>query len=668
MPAAIHCRQAPSNGWAPRVFRHAGPVTTLAFLADGKRLATGSADGSVRVWEVTTGKELRAFRQPPRDAWSPANAVRTVSVSQDGTTLVASHERGLRAWDLTTGKELFHVALENCTVGRVSPDGRWVAAGDGDGNLFVWDGVDSPGTLDQAHLTPPKDNFPSPTPLTLPRDTPVDTTGHAGAVHSLAFTPDSRTLVSIGADRTLRFRKCRAHGALTATIHVQMSGHLAVSCDGKTLALVDGEGNFALRNVTAGKQIYRTALGQKGCSTPSLTPDGKGLVTAGDGRVVLIEVATAKERLSLPCEAVTVAAVSPDGRVIAAGDQAGLIRTWDAVTGKEREAPQGLRGEVAPIRFSPDGKHLVTLGADHTVRLWQRGNAREVGTFRPADAVTPLVYFPDGKQLAYGNKKNAIVVWDLLDGKQRHAWQAHDYGMWALAVSADGRRLVSGSWDQTARLWDAATGKRLQTLKHPGAVNSVVISADGKVILSVCTEGKFPTARSVVRAWDGTTGKMIRSLDVDGSWAAPFQLSPDGRFFTGGGGRDYYCWEVATGKRDRSPYGGSVDRVVFAPSGKAALVVDHYLRRVDGINPELGVRKGIAAMIPRSTTFSADGRAIALGFDDGSVRLVDAAACKEVRCFQGQRGAATSVLFSPDGRWLASGSTDGTILFWDLQP
>jgi WD40 repeat protein len=226
--------------------------------------------------------------------------------------------------------------------------------------------------------------------------------------------------------------------------------------------------------------------------------------------------------------------------------------------------------------------------------------------------------------------------------------------------------LVSGSLDRKARLWNAASGERLQTFPHSLDLGNIALSADGKVVCTTTTDGRMATMNSVVRVWSGSTGKMIRSLTFDRSSSPGVQLSPEGDYCAAVALPYSTLWEVATGNSGPTGYG---DDILLPPAGRSALLIDTYWRHVDGLDKlDGGTRKKIMDAVPRGTAFSADGRTIALGLDDGSIRLIEAPSFKEIRSLTGHRGTVNHVLFSADGRWLASGSADGTILIWDLRP
>jgi WD40 repeat protein/uncharacterized caspase-like protein len=248
-------------------------------------------------------------------------------------------------------------------------------------------------------------------------------------------------------------------------------------------------------------------------------------------------------------------------------------------------------------------------------------------------SVTSVAFSADGRNVLSGNYDNTAKLWDLASGKLVRTFEGHSRKVNSVVFSPDGRTALSGSDDQTVKLWDLATGKLVRTFEgHAKEVTSVAFSPDGRTALSGSTDG-------TVKLWDVATGNLVRTFKGHSSFVHSVAFSPDGRTVLLGGGNvppnlsrgrtgKLELWDVAAGALLRT----------FESHSK-------------------------------SVAFSPDGRSVLSGGDDQTVKLWDVVTGKLVRTFEGHSGEVYSVAFSPDGRTALSGSArrhDGTIKLWDV--
>ena len=284
--------------------------------------------------------------------------------------------------------------------------------------------------------------------------------------------------------------------------------------------------------------------------------------------------------------------------------------------------------------------------------------------------VTSVAFSPDGKTLVSGSWDKTIRLWDAATGKPLgEPIRGHEGSVSSVAFSPDGKTLASGSDDSTIRLWDAATGKPLgEPLRgHEESVSSVAFSPDGKTLASGSND-------ETIRLWDAATGKPLgEPLRGHENFVGSVAFSPDGKTLASGSwDNTIRLWDAATGKPLGEPLRGQeniVHSVAFSPDGKtiASGSNDETIRLWDAATgkplgePLRGHEESVS-----SVAFSPDGKTLASGSWDSTIRLWDAATGKPLgEPLRGHERSVTSVAFSPDGKTLASGSWDSTIRLWD---
>ena len=308
--------------------------------------------------------------------------------------------------------------------------------------------------------------------------------GHTGAVVAVAFSPDSKTLVSASHDGRLKLWDVTI-GKKQATLGTYRGclGCVAFSSDGKTLAsgAIGSPGSFPdlyqvnLWDVATGK--VRTAMGDtmemSTFYSVAFSPDGKTLAAAGDETVKLWDLATGKERA-----------------------------TFQGHTEADEEST-GAVHRVKSVAFSPDGKTLAAASYDRTVKVWDVATARRSTLQGHTHAVYSVAFSPDGKTLASASGDKTVKLWDLATNKERATLQGHTESVMSVAFSPNGKILASAGYDKSVKLWDMATGKELATLKGTEAVWSVAFSPDGKTLAAAV--GSISNAPGELKLWDVAT-------------------------------------------------------------------------------------------------------------------------------------------------------------------
>ncbi|MGO9514695.1 MAG: protein kinase domain-containing protein [Steroidobacteraceae bacterium] len=278
------------------------------------------------------------------------------------------------------------------------------------------------------------------------------------------------------------------------------------------------------------------------------------------------------------------------------------------------------------------------------------------------DRVESVAFSPDGRRVVTASYDKTARVWDGTTGREILRL-SHADGVLSVAFSPDGQRIVTGSFDRTARIWDAATGRQITVLSgHTDRVKSA-FSPDGRQLLTWSRD-------KTVRLWDAATGRQITLFSGHTESVAGAAFSPDGRrIITASYDKTARIWDAATG-RQIVLLSGHTDRLTsaaFSPDGQRVVTgAGDKTARVweAATGREILVLNGHTQMV-NAVAFSPDGRRIATGSFDETARIWDAATGREIERLSGHTGMVNSVAFSPDGQRLVTSSGDETARVWD---
>jgi WD40 repeat protein len=359
-----------------------------------------------------------------------------------------------------------------------SRDGDRVLASSWDGAARVWD-------VNSAVVT-----------LTL--------VGHTSFVQSAEFSPDQKSIVTAGNDRTARlwsaiagrqvglFRADNKNGGSYPSF--TPDGRLLLVAYGQTMQLWQLDGDTPVRSWPG--------------TTGMIRPDGREIASQlVDGTIEIRETSTGQLLRHFPTNpgGCHILVYSPDGRWIVTNglpwnrqSETSFAQVWDATSGRLVQTIKGDPGWVSDMRFTPDCRLMATAGYDATVKLWNTTNWSLVRTLKGhTDSIDSLAFSPDGRLLATGSFDGTVGTWDVETGRQLHRMHGHYGFVLRVAFSPDGQRVASGGHDGITRLWDVKSGQEVLSLPgHPSWIFGVIFRPDGNVLVSTSDNG--------IRAWDAS--------------------------------------------------------------------------------------------------------------------------------------------------------------------
>ncbi|KAF9067642.1 WD40-repeat-containing domain protein [Rhodocollybia butyracea] len=612
---------------------HSGNVRSVTFSPDGNRIASGSSDMTVRVWDAHTGELIIG------PFTGHKKRVNCVAFSCDGENIVSgSNDKTVCVWDAQTGK-IIGVPLIGHTdiVFSVcfSPHGKKIVSASQDKTVRIWDWDEhSEGNVVAMVIE------------------------HTTSVRAIAFAPNRDQLVVSGTmDGLVQVWDTQTGKLVTGPLkgHSQYVRSIAFSLDGKHIVSLSHEA----------VHVWDARMGTEIIAVP--TPMGSKAYSV---------------------------AFAPNREHIVVGYDDTMLRIWNVQTGALVSAPiDGHTGAVLSVSMSPDGMRIVTGSGDKTIRVWdahqdlsmthqvdsQAYNQEIVQMYHTgctghSRAVYCVAFSPKGNQIASGSQDSTVCVWDACTGTiVTGPLHGHTETVFCIAFSHNGEQIVSGSKDTTIRVWDVRNGTMVSGPfeGHSEMVQCVAFSPQGDWIVSGSDD-------STVRVWDvATCSLVIRLPDVTGSVTSIAFSLDSGQISLRsvslpGSAR---VSDAQTGALVEGPFKFRVPHqtysITFSPDGRlvGACGKDSVVRVFDVRSQHITHRLVEGHDEVHSIAFSQDGKWIVSGSDDRTVRVWDLETRTLVAGpFEGHRRAVVSVDFSPDHRRVVSGSKDTPIRVFETTP
>ncbi|KAJ3390775.1 hypothetical protein HDU84_007020 [Entophlyctis sp. JEL0112] len=491
LPATVIPRESTWDACVSTLEGQQDRVSAVAVSAKGSAeddswdvIATSSLDGSVHVWDLSTGVQVCQMV-------GHEGLVRSVDVSADGFLVVSgSEDNSVRVWNARTGVERFVLYGNNGGVYSVtvSRDGWLVLSGSGDGSVTVW-----------------KLNVDSKNPWKRLE-------GHSDTVMGVALSMDSSVGVSGSQDKTIRIWNMQTGEPLQELLgHSGTVNAVTVSSDGRLIVSCSSDKTIRIWDVNSGdcKNIIE---GHTDCVRDVSMSASMEYIVSGslDKTVKVWDAKTFALRQTYKGHVwgVSSVAITSDGNTIISGSHDKTAKIWDKTLQQTPMMSDGHSTTVNSVFIHPSGSEIVSGSDDATVKLWDVATGKLVKTFvGHFRGVNSVVMALTGAAVVSGSSDGSIILWDKNSGAILGRLEGHTAGVNAVVLSSDAKTIVSGSYDKTVRLWNSATGAIVQKFDgHATGVTRVGLSRDEKYAISMSLD-------DTICIWDLDLGTALYSIE-----------------------------------------------------------------------------------------------------------------------------------------------------------
>ena len=537
-------------------------------------------------------------------------SIYSIAFSPDGKFFAAGDVNGqVSLWDKTNNKPLWLSQEHKNNVWSLSfsPDGKFLASGAGDCSVKLWD---------------------TKTGICLNTLWP-----NIHNVWSVSFSPDGKFLASSGGDFSIKLWALKTGTCLNVLLgHSSEAIAIAFSPNGELIASGSADHSIKIWNINNGQCLKTLSEHSKWVCSVKFSSDGQLLASSStDSLVKIWDIDRGKclKTLILGDDNwIFSVAFTPDDRVLGIGCLDSSIKLWDVKQSKWLKNLSGYIYEIKSIAFNPDGKLLASVSHANihgSIKLWDVKSASCLHTISDScNRTSSMAFSPDGEKIVTSGSDSLVKLWDIKSQKCLKTFTGHKKWIWSVAFSPNGKMLASGSDDFSVKLWSLKQENCLKTFSgHTDCIWAVKFSPDSKILAS----GSYDRS---IKLWDVHRGQCLQTLLGHTNWIFSLAFSPNGKLLASAStDSSIKLWDVHSGQC---------------------------------LQTLLGHTNWVW-----SIAFSPDGKLLASGSTDSSIKLWDVHSGQCLQTLLGHTNWVCSVAFSPDGQILASGGQNGTIKFWDLK-
>lgn len=609
---------------------HDQAVLSVAISPDSNYAATGSRDKTIKLWELSTGREVRTF-------FGHEGSVNCIDFSRDGNYMISSSgDKTARIWDVLTGKEIFSTtpAAKLLTAAAFSPDMKYFVIAGYPDMATIWD-------MSTKQIV---------------RQIPVNADQGLGYGINVEFSPDGKWLAFGEDNRTVTVYSTSDWES--KFIFKQEEGWcggcatwVAFTHDSRSLVMASNKGPVRHYSLVSGDLIREYTHEENDVVNASVTSSNKEIVVVTKKQIVTWELGSGNEisRITVPAETeINEGALTPDGKQILLACDNNTAMMWDRGLHKTTVVLTGIlnqrdKGGVAydpnsyweshiakylrlknNLLLSMDGKSLLKGKFGTSMRQWDIATGRTFMEYVSHDKAAVCYEFSgDGKLLLSGGADGKVILWDVATGDTIKIIQAHREPVFDVHFSKDERRVICSSWDATAKIFDLTTGERLHYFDFENASAYNIQFSNNNLYVFAAHLDK------TLKMWEADTKRVVREFVGHTDVISSICMSKDpGKMVSGSWDGSIRLWSTATGLAEMKYDGHS---------------------------------GGVYAV-----AFSSDEKHLFSGGADRLIKIWDVPTGKLIRTLEGHQAEVTSIVFSKDEKMLISHSTDGVTKFWDL--
>ena len=478
-----------SDGESLADLDHPTSVEQVVFRPNSSQIATVGSDGRVRLWEIQNGPPPRTVKTPVREVRVVSRRLQRIAFTPDGKRMLAGDSLGsISDWDMDTGRRLPDWPKQSgrVTAIAVASDGQTVAAAWDAGIVRTWS-LASPVQFCEL--------------LRLDR--------HIG---NLTFRPGTRQLLTNPEMHTAVLWDIPDPALVAPSFGQRMVTSSAFSADGTKLVTGGGDNTAMLRESPTGTAFGSSIRHDGKVSHVAFRPDSVLVLTAShDGTAGLWSAKNGKRHGQVmdhrdakgDLVQVDAAAFSPDGQLVLTGDRRGVIRSWNGDTGESVREFERIKGKsvgVGSVSFSPSGDRAVVGMGSGDLGLWDVRSGKLLWAVQHGNRVRCVAMSPDGRLVISASNDETARFWNADDGLPVGQPLPHRGQVFVAAFSPDGRLAVTGGFDATVRLWEVPSGRLFGgPMRHDGPVIAVAFSRDGTRLVTCGSRDH------TARLWDVAT-------------------------------------------------------------------------------------------------------------------------------------------------------------------